>query len=164
MLQKYYNFQFLILPASLRLVPMSFYQSYWLMSSPLHEYFAFSVAVYHYWRNTICLLTYLTTKSVCFSRFAATLILVEQVDFSNSIPKCSVPKSRTACFWGLFHFPNCSIWPQLAHIPPPASSSSSQFLTSYRTAKSHLTGTKSSDQKNKFLMQYRGPPQLGIRQ
>ena len=48
----------------------------------------------------------------------------------------SVPKSRTACFWGLFHYPNRSKWPQLADIPPLA-------LTSYRTAKSHLTGTKS---------------------
>ena len=47
----------------------------------------------------------------------------------------SVPKSRTACFWGLFHYPNHSKWPHLAHIPPLA-------LASYTTAKSHLTGTK----------------------
>ena len=32
-------------------MPKSFYQSYWLMSSPLHEDFTFFVAVYHYWRK-----------------------------------------------------------------------------------------------------------------
>ncbi len=46
----------------------------------------------------------------------------------------SMPKSRTACFWGLFHYANRSKRPKLAYIPPP-------ILTSYRMAKS-LLGTK----------------------
>ena len=47
----------------------------------------------------------------------------------------SVSKGRTACFWGIFHYPNRSKGPQSAHVPPPA-------LTSCRMAKSLFTGTK----------------------
>ena len=47
----------------------------------------------------------------------------------------SMPISRTTCFWGLFHYPNCSKWPKSAHIPSPV-------LTSYRMAKLLLKRTK----------------------